>query len=84
LRRILALPIILFVLAVVSFGVIAQTDTKTNLPVAKEAQKSSEDTIPKSTTAPSKPDLKFVTVIGHKSDTKPGLEPITVSGHKLD
>ncbi|WP_152267143.1 M56 family metallopeptidase [Agriterribacter humi] len=84
LRKILVLPITLIVLAVLSVNVKAQTDTKTNFQTAKEIQKPSEDTIPKSTSTPFKRNAEPITVTGNKSDEKPGLEPITVIGQKSD
>ena len=84
LKKILALPITLIVLAVLCVNVKAQTDTKTNFQTAKEIQKPSEDTIPKSTSTPSRRNLEPITVTGNKSDKKPGLEPITVIGKKSD
>ncbi|HRP56472.1 M56 family metallopeptidase [Agriterribacter sp.] len=84
LRKILALPITLIVLAVLSVSVKAQSDTKTNLQTAKKIQKPIEDTIPKSTSKPSRQNLEPITVIGQKSDKNQSLVPITVIGHKSD
>ena len=82
LRKILALPVTLIVLALLSVSIKAQTDQKTNLQTAKDVQKSSEDSIPKSTSTLSKRNLEPRTIAGHKSDKNPSLEPITVVGHK--
>jgi hypothetical protein len=99
-RRILALPVALFVLALLSVSVKAQTDKKTNFQTVKEVQKPSRDTIPKSATAPATRNPEPVTVTGKKLDKQPAPksktvarekladrpvgEPVTVIGKKLD
>ncbi len=79
LRRILALPIALFVFAISSVNVKAQTTEVTG----QRLQKPSEQPITVSGhKLVRKPEQEPITVTGQKLQ-KPSQQPITVSGHKL-
>lgn len=86
-RRVLAFPVTLLVVAVLSLGVKAETSPS----AAKLIQPSFTDTIPKALNQ----NLKPITVTGHKLESNAGqqknttsptknLEPLTVTGHKLE
>lgn len=98
-RRILVLPVALFVVAVLSVSVKAQADKKAGFEAVKEAQLPVTDTIPKpgeqvkKTPAPitvtgkklkTQPALTAITVTGKKLNKLPATKPITVTGKKLE
>ena len=81
-RRILALPIILFVLAVLTISVKAQTDSKNVNPV-KENQNFVTDTIPKFETSLTKA-KEPVTVQGKKLNKNSDQKPQKTNGKKFN
>ena len=79
-RRALALPLTLLVLAAFSINVKAQSDKNTSQQSTKENLRSSVDTVPK---ASAKQSLEPKTVIGHKLENQPvqKTDDIIVTGH---
>lgn len=81
-RRIFALPIILFVLGLLTINVKAQTDTK-KVPPAKEAHKSVNDTIPGAVPVITK-NQEHITVSDKKIDKNSDARPVTTTGKKVN
>ncbi|MFT4155739.1 M56 family metallopeptidase [Parafilimonas sp.] len=91
LRKILALPVLLFVLAVLSVSAITKKHSGINIQTVNEAQKPAENIIPKPDTT-RKENLEPITVTGYKLKkippqktniipAKQRMKPITVTGH---
>jgi hypothetical protein len=82
LRRLLALPVALFVLTVLSVSMKTPADTKTNFQTGKAVRQAAADTIPGPVSAPAKQSLEPITVAGRKSTQQNGdqINVVTVTG----